>query len=147
MNRLLAVMLIPFLAFGNAFAHSHEGEFAPANHSERPHFHVEVNADVHGGHHHGDHHHHSEHRQSGLEHEASGQPPVGHDSDAVYLGVGHPFVPVAGTPRVAPASDCGCFLVAVPDGVAPIGHRSAACSNVFQRIGPPLFLLHAALRL
>lgn len=147
MNRLLAVLLVPFLAFGNAFAHSHEGEFAPADHSERPHIHLKSNSDAGGGHHHGHHHHHDEPCECGLEHEAGGQVPVGHDSDAVYLGVGHPFVPVAGTPRVAPTPVCSGFLAAVPEGFAPVGYRSVDRSNVFQRIGPPLFLLHAALRL
>ena len=145
LNRLLVALLIPFLAFGNAFPHTHGAEFASADHSERPHIHWESSS--HGTHHHGHHHHHDEGSQHDLEQEIDDQLPVDHDSDAVYLGAGYPFLPAPLGRSVDSEIDCVVFCTAVAScSAVPPRHR-VACSDPPHRTGPPLFLLHAALRL
>ncbi|WP_182868627.1 hypothetical protein [Stieleria mannarensis] len=150
MNHFLAFILFPFLTFGNAFAHFHQGEFAPADHASRPHIHV-------GGHHHAaDGHQHGDgiHVQTDAAHGEtllsqsvdSIDVPMDHDSTAVYLASDSDYACTAKPVDVQRELLQG-VAVGATDRFAP-ALTIAVDPPVERRTGQlPLFLLHAALRL
>ena len=87
MNRLIAILLIPFLVVGNSLAHSH-GVAAHQSHGQiRAHIHLGSGSghdhDDHGSHGHS--HHSHDHDHDGDNPDSTPVEPVEHDSDAVYL--------------------------------------------------------------
>ncbi len=143
MKRLLAVLIVPLLAVGNSFPHTHAVVDTVSHHAQRPHVHV---AATH--HSHGDHHHHG-HEEA--DRDQSDQPtnglPFDHDSNAIYLSGGQFFLPTSADSNAEIQLDCTGFVAS--------NHRlgSRDCQpdlmghEVPIRTGPSLFLLHAALRL
>lgn len=155
MNRVFAVLMIPLLASGNLFSHSHGMGIAPSDHGQRPHIHLGIASHSHDGHlgghgHTGrddDHHHDHEGGQRGGGAVPDDKAPVDHDSDAVYLISGKPFLPVSERANADTTPEPAGF-VAPSHGV----HASDAQPNRRDPAGsyptgPPLFLLHAVLRL
>lgn len=136
MNRFVTLLIIPFLALGNSFAHTHGDAHTDGDHGIRPHIHL--------GHLSRAHH---EHDHEGQDSECpTFEIPADHDSDAVYLGGGQLFLPHSEHQNL---SDTECF-----DGLSPrqafgfVESRSApVVHHLCLHEGPPLFLLHAALRL
>ena len=146
MNRLPAILLIPLLACGNVFPHTHGMANAPSDHAQRPHIHIDAGSNSHDTHPDGHHHHHGDDESAGKE-VANSQSPVDHDSDAIYLGSGHAFLPSSVGSIVDSAQEC-VGVVAANDYFSVATARTRhAVSAVANRGGPPLFLLHAALRL
>lgn len=143
MNRLIALSIIPLLALGTVFPHSHGNQYVESDHADRPHLHT-----GHSHHEHGDHHHaHSEESNAEDESSQERETPVDHDSDAVYLGGGPLFLHHVLDIRIdaAPAS----FENLAVTGALALGDLEHAITGHSAPIhdGPPLFLLHAALRL
>lgn len=143
MNRLVAILLIPFLLVGNALGHSHGiATHQSANHC-RAHIHVG------SAHHHGQHSHGSNGHRHGHDHE-SDKPesapvtPVDHDSDAIYVvSADDAYIP---TDRVL----FGVFyFVDAPLRILNDSRPSIprACTLIANTSELPLYLLHAALRL
>lgn len=138
LDRFVTLLIIPFLALGNSFAHTHGDGQVDAEHGIRPHIHL--------GHLSRDHHEHDHaHERQDSEH-FTFEIPADHDSDAVYLGNGQLFLPHVEHQNL---SDTECF-----DGLSPrqafvfVESRSAPVVHYLcLHQGPPLFLLHAALRL
>lgn len=130
MDRFVTLLIIPFLALGNSFEHTHGDGHANSDHGIRPH--------IHHGHGH-------EHDRQDSEHTTS-EIPADHDSDAVYLGGGQLFLPHSEHQNL---SDAECFDGLIPrHAFAFVESRGASVANhLCLHEGPPLFLLHAALRL
>ena len=154
MNRLLAVLMIALLACGNVFPHSLGKGDAPSDDAAPPHVHIGTASHSHQGHLHGHPHHQHQHQH---QHQAGGQSdgsdasenelPVDHDSDAVYLSSGQPFLHISAGSTMNIQLDC---IGLVAESYSSLAGRSAPHPigpAVLTRIGPPLFLLHAALRL
>ena len=140
MNRFVALLIIPFLAIGHAFPHSHEKAYALGDHAARPHVHIR-----HGTQDHADHHHHGDHCEQSDE--SANEMPVDHDSDAVYLSGGHFFLPHSDNLRGG--ADLDSFEYLSPRyALAAVEVRPFLVGyEVPVQDDPPLFLLHAALRL
>ena len=145
MNRLVAILLIPFLLVGNALAHSHAVAAHPSANHGRAHIHIGSAP------HHGHHSHESDDHHHGLDHENEEQesaqvPPIEHDSDAIYLAsTGDAYTP---TDRVS--TELGAFVyVDAPLRILNDSRPPAAlsCTLTASASGLPLYLLHAALRL
>lgn len=140
MHRLFALLIIPFLAVGQAYPHSHGGSCAQGDHTARPHVHI-----GHGTHDHDDHQHHD--HQGGESDGTTSDLPIDHDSDAIYVGGGQFFLPHTDTARSHVDVDLTAYpspdreLVNVERRPLVTGHPTP----VEKRL--PLFLLHAALRL
>ena len=140
MHRLIALLIIPFLAVGQPCPHSHGGSFAQGDHAARPHVHV-----GHGTHDHGDHHHHDHH--GGESDGTTSDLPIDHDADAIYVGGGQFFLPHTDNARSHVEVDITVFsrpdreLLSVEQRPLVNGHPIP----IEKRL--PLFLLHAALRL
>ena len=140
----MAVLIIPLLAVGNSFPHTHAGVDTANQHALRPHVHVAASHHSHDEHHH-DHGH--EEADSGQSDEPTNELPFDHDSDAIYLSGGQFFLPTSADSTAEIQLDCIGFIVS--------NHRlgSRDCQpdlmghEVPIQTGPPLFLLHAALRL
>ena len=143
MNRVVALLIVPFLTVGPVFPHAHGTERAESDHSARPHLHT-----GHSHHDHGD-HQHGHHDESNAPEESTpnAQTPVDHDSDAVYLSSGQFFLH---HPEVVQADiDLACFEKSTATNAFALSERVHAIASHSVQIhnGPPLFLLHAALRL
>jgi len=88
-NRLVAILLIPFLVLGNSFAHAH-GIVAQSP-IGKSYTHVHIGSSSHHGHHdheskgHCHHGHHHEHQDDEDHDDPIPVKPVDHDSDAVYV--------------------------------------------------------------
>lgn len=149
LQRLLAFILIPFFAMGNSLAHSHGSAAQSAPSQIRPHFHF--GSSLRHGHnhdafphaHHG-HSHRHEHKQP-----AAPLPsplPVDHDSDAVYL-VASEFLTTAADPARLLLRPETYVLLSV-EGVHAT-HRHLCCDLLpfLTDPGPPLYRVHAVLRL
>ena len=158
MNRLLTLLLIPFLTVGNSFSHSHGCDTDSGRRESRPHIHL-------AGHHAHSHHGHTPtaraHHGHGksyahVHHHASVidaddacsrlHTPEEHDSDALYVVSADYLLTSAvcssfASVDIAPYDDFGLKNVNL---ALPIGR---VCRGDFHASGPPLFLLHAALRL
>lgn len=116
MHRLVAILLIPIFAVGNAFAHSHGQSAHSLKEHGRAHFHV-GNESHHGAgheshdHDHGhslhDHHQHSHNENNDCRNSNAAQvaASVEHDSDAIYIPsvdlafncINRTSVPITGT--------------------------------------------------
>ena len=150
MNRLIVILLIPFLLVGNARAHSH-GMAAHQSHDHgRVHIHVTNTPHHHKHHSHesGDHDHGHDHESDAHEgeHELTPVTPVEHDSDAIYLASADDvYTP---TDRVSAESGSPVY-VDPPLCILNDPHPTAALACVLSARPSelPLYLLHAALRL
>lgn len=120
------------------FPHAHGDTLIDSDHSLRPHIHV-----GHSHHHHdGDHDHAHEPSDSGSIHA-----PLDHDSDAVYLS--------SGPLHLAVSKDVLATTQLELIGYVAVAESAGACyrdafrwrDRVQPSNQPPLFLLHAALRL
>lgn len=131
MARLLALLTIPLLVFGNGLPHSHGDTYANSDHGVRPHFH---HGCFHCDHEHDDHEHGHEDDQ---DHD--------HDSDAVYFSGGQFYLSHAAEIKVDSSSSE--YLVAACFDSSSLSKSYATAREVPIPGGPPLFLLHAALRL
>jgi hypothetical protein len=145
MNRLVTILLIPFLLVGNAFAHSHGAAACQSANYGRAHIHV-ASAPHHGHHSHDSDGHHHGHGHESDEDESVAVRPVEHDSDAIYLAsADDAFTP---TNRVSFELGCSCFfdapLCIVDDPRPP---AALSCAPTASSSELPLYLLHAALRL
>lgn len=129
LDRFVALLLIPILAFGQPPVHVHAEDGSDGGKS-RPHFHFWG---------------HSQHDASQSDHE-TGLPPEDHDSDAVYLNDGSAFIHSTVIPEF---SDDRCCSVCETSSPADPSQAvvSPAADPVLQGLRPPLYLLHAALRL
>ena len=132
MARLLAILTIPLLVFGNGLPHSHGDAYANSDHGDRPHFH-------HGCFH--SDHEHSDHEHDAHEHGHEDD----HDSDAVYFSGGQFYLSHAAEIKVESSSSE--YLVAACFDSSSLSKKHATVHEVPIPGGPPLFLLHAALRL
>lgn len=144
LKRLLALLIIPLVAVGNSFPHTHASVDAGSDHAERPHVHVASLHHAHDGH---DHHH--RHRDGNVEESQKPTPArlPDHDSDAIYLSGGQFFLPVSGDNPGETQLNCVGF-VASDLRLDGKGWRADSLGyEVPIRTGPALFLLHAALRL
>jgi hypothetical protein len=158
LNRLMSVLLIPLLVFGSLLPHAHACGDAPDDHSLRPHFHFSIGHHSHDDHHpphsHGRHrhgHHHADlddcDRDDWADGHLAGQAPASHDSDAVYLNGSQLFLFQTLAATNGPAAECvGTLLANVPTRAKTAG-RLSWDRSVASRSGPPLYLLHATLRL
>jgi uncharacterized protein involved in copper resistance len=158
MNRLLTLLLIPLLTVGNPFSHSHDCDTDSDRREGRPHIHLT-------GHHAHSHHghtyharlHHGHGNSSGhVHHHASAidtddacsrlHTPEEHDSDAVYVASVDYLLTSATCSAVASVdvAPCDDFGLMNANRALPI---RLDCRGDTYASGPPLFLLHAALRL
>ena len=144
MNRLLALLIVPLLVVGNSLSHTHAAIDAPSNCAERPHVHV---ADFH--HSHGENYHLHGDEDAGSDRSEQPTPEhwPDHDSDAVYLSGGQFFLPISVASLGELQLDCVGFV-----GSDFRLHGNGCRTDLLDyevpiRTGPPLFLLHAALRL
>lgn len=136
--------MILLLAVGNSFPHTHASDDTGNHHAERPHVHVGVSHHSHVEPHH---HHGHEEFESDQSEQPTDEYPFDHDSDAIYLSGGQFFLPSSVDSTVEVRLDCVAFVAT--------NHRLGSwdCQPDLTgyeqpiRIGPPLFLLHAALRL
>jgi hypothetical protein len=154
----MAVLLIPLLVFGSLLPHSHACGDAPIDHSLRPHIHFSIGQHSHDDHHrphsHGRHrhgHHHGDlddcERDHWADEHLAGKTPASHDSDAVYLNGSQLFLFQTSAATNGPAAECvGTLLANLPTRTQTAG-RFSWDRSVASRSGPPLYLLHAALRL
>ena len=144
LNRLLAVLFIPLLVVGNSFPHTHAGVDTVSNHAERPHVHVAASLHAHG-----EPHHHA--GQDDAETDQGEQPtherPSDHDSDAIYLSGGQFFLPTSADSIAELQLDCVGFVASDCRPSCTDCQTDLVGHEVPIRTGPPLFLLHAALRL
>lgn len=147
LRRLLAILLVPFFVVGNSFAHCHDtGPHASPGQS-RAHFHW--GSDAHHEHHHHqrDCDHESDHRHDHHDdcpHAAS--TPINHDSDAIYVTAVDYWFSAAqhGPPEIGSGDIVACYeddVPAIESTFRPDLRRYSHAS------GPPLYLLHAVLRL
>jgi hypothetical protein len=164
LNRFLASLLIPILAIGGALPHSHGGHVALAgeHHDGRPHVHLGVST-LPGHSHHDEHSHHGsdddcpyQARQAVCKEPAEntgmaihGEEPAtphDHDADAIYLTGTSVFTCVSPGIESLPQTSVGVYC-------AELGQMAArvVCSQSGESLPalstPPLFVLHAALRL
>jgi len=156
LQRLLAILLVPFFVVGNSFAHCHDTDAHSSPGQNRSHFHL-------SSHSHPEHHDHRSHRHShhprDCDHEhdhrhdhhhddcpLADSAPADHDSDAIYVSAVDYWFSAAQPSRIEIGSG---------DIVAHLEDDSHSTSQPFGRdlrrhslaSGPPLYLLHAALRL
>lgn len=152
LKRLLAILLIPFFVVGNSFAHCHDSGTHSSPGQSRAHFHF-------SNHSHPEHHDHRSHRHShhqrDCDHEHdhrhddashADSAPVDHDSDAIYVSaVDYWFSAAQHGPLEIGSGDILAFF-------EDDSHSSSQPLRLdFRRYslasGPPLYLLHAVLRL
>jgi hypothetical protein len=151
-TKILTILLIPLLVLGRSFAHVPCGAAHASQEDNRTHFHVGFDSNPshgdhdhshdHGSHSHGS-HSHGNHTH---DHESPASEQQEHDSDAIYL-----IVPDGefSTPNGL-AIDFAA--TAVFGHVAARISKPSLCMNryvaTFHRIhGPPLYLLHCAIRI
>lgn len=144
MNRLLALLTIPLLVVGNSFSHTHSVIDAPSNHAERPHVHVAASHHPHSEHHH---HHGEEGADSDQSEQPTPEPLPDHDSDAIYLSGGQFLLPISVASLNELQLDCVGFVASDLRLDGKSCRADLMGYEVPIRTGPPLFLLHAALRL
>ncbi|MEM0924593.1 MAG: hypothetical protein AAGJ83_01015 [Planctomycetota bacterium] len=141
MSRLVALLIVPLLAVGNSVGHTHGVSHSVDSHAVRPHFHCGHRVGQQSGHH--------VHVEEGdIRHPRSSgdDAPVGHDADAIYLPDGAFFFARPGGIRVA--ADCTSFAVLFfSSSVVQRPWENGVIELPARDHGPPLFLLHAALRL
>ncbi|MCU0718151.1 MAG: hypothetical protein MUC83_00490 [Pirellula sp.] len=146
-TKILTILLIPLLVLGNSFAHVPCGAAHSSQDDNRTHFHVGFGSNhahdghehshAHGSHSHGDHDH---------DNESPASKPNDHDSDAIYLVVPE-----------GEFSTPNCVTIDL-DASSVFGHVSTRlakpqvcldrCVETFSRFhGPPLYLLHCAIRI
>jgi len=129
---------------GNSFSHSHAAFDAPTNHAERPHIHVAASHHSHGERHH---HHGDEDAGSDRSEQLTAENFPDHDADAIYLSGGQFFLPISVASLGELQLDCVGF-VGSDFRLDGKGWRADSLDyEVPIQTGPPLFLLHAALRL
>jgi hypothetical protein len=146
-TKTLTILLIPLLVLGNSFAHVPCGAAHSSQDDNRTHFHVGF-----GSHHSHDDHEHSHdhdshsHGNHNYDHESSACDQDEHDSDAIYL-----IVPDGefSTPN---GVTIDFEATAVFGHVAECFSKPSLCLNryveTFNRFhGPPLYLLHCAIRI
>lgn len=168
LTRLLAILLVPFFVVGNSLAHCHDtaAHVSPSqgrahfhlgndshheHHRHQPHGHAHVHSHVHShGHSHGRHGCDHDRRQRHAHRPDDAQPasttPIDHDSDAIYVSAVNFWFSVS---EHGPLEFGACAVVACFDDYMP------AIQPPFRRnllrhslgSGPPLYLLHAVLRL
>lgn len=151
-RQLIVLLLVPFFVLGNSIAHSHSGAAHSSPAGGRAHIHL--GGTEQGNHHHGDHvndshehSHHGHHDQHDGQH-APTSPiiPADHDSDAIYL-IASDYLSIA-TQGSSVESSLNAIVMAVDFELdksrAPKGFEAPRTPVLF---GPPLYLLHAALRL
>ncbi len=156
MDRLVAILLMPFFVVGNSFAHSHGSAAHPSHSHGRTHFHVGSTIqhghehESHGHVHHSHSHSHSDDQKQNHARDDS-QPapvekPVGHDSDAVYVFAADFFAPVSDRSSME-VGQCAAFekVVDFLPAVRPPATRALKLRSTAPEL--PLYLLHAALRL
>lgn len=154
-RQLIVLLLVPFFVLGNSIAHSHSGAAHSSPAGGRAHIHL--GGTEQGNHHHGDHgndsHEHSHHGQHDQHDQHDGQHaptspiiPADHDSDAIYL-IASDYLSIA-TQCSSVESSLNAIVMAVDFELdksrAPKGFEAPRTPVLF---GPPLYLLHAALRL
>ncbi len=154
-RQLIVLLLVPFFVLGNSIAHSHSGAAHSSPAGGRAHIHL--GGTEQGNHHHGDHgndsHEHSHHGQHDQHDQHDGQHaptspiiPADHDSDAIYL-IASDYLSIA-TQGSSVESSLNAIVMAVDFELdksrAPKGFEAPRTPVLF---GPPLYLLHAALRL
>jgi hypothetical protein len=130
-TKILTILLIPLLVLGPSFAHVPCGAAHASQEDHRTHFHVGFDSN----HSHGDH-----------DHESPASEQQEHDSDAIYLIVpdGEFSTPNGLTIDFAATAVFGHIAARIS--------RPSLCMNrylaTFHRIhGPPLYLLHCAIRI
>ena len=160
MQRLVAILLIPFLVVGNSFAHAHGSAAHLSPGQGRAHIHV-GSTTKHGHSHesHG-HSHHSHGHDHGHNHgHANDQNPkrddskpaplektVDHESDALYVAAADLMVKT--TSRVSIEVDSCAVVESVAYCLSGIFMPSRLAHPLLAMTsGLPLYLLHAALRL
>lgn len=147
MTRLLAILLVPFFVVGNSFAHSHVDAAQTSSVASRAHVHV-------GGaheHHHGHSHHRHEDRQHEDRHDNARATcpqatPVDHDADAVYLTTPE-YIRSTSPDASAEQTSLSSDPLVGSDCYHSCLFRSFELDRSASSSGPPLYLLHAALRL
>jgi len=149
MQRLLTILLVPFFVVGNSLAYSHSQAAHASPSKGRAHFHFGS-----GGHHwhHHESHEHSHgrhvhrHRHEADDSQPTPTPPSDHDSDAIYVAAVDYVFSI--TERSVIHFAAGVVVTSVENDLAacnsPIGDHLQRYSPAS---GPPLYLLHAALRL
>ncbi len=150
MNRLVAILLIPFFVLGNSLAHSH-GTAAHQSPSEgRAHFHfVSAHQQAHDHNSHGHSHQSHSHEQAHESDDSQPAPieqPIDHDSDAIYIAI--PDFMVTTCDRTLIETGSFGFVETVEDyfaGIRPSPRRDFPQLATTTEL--PLYLLHAALRL
>lgn len=154
MRRLLSLLLIPFVAFGQAtwLAHSHDG-VESETHSSRPHFHLAESE-------HGHEHHHHDHQsdfpslEDGVDHESpslSWNCESKESGEAVYCSI-------SSAPNLSARKSLGDSLIEsswCSNGMH--GTEWLAMAGAYRRANSdppcvrpsdsPLFLLHLSLRI
>ncbi len=156
LHRLLAILLVPFFVVGNSFAHSHDSAAHSSPSPSRTHFHL--GDDSHHGHHHRESHGHS-HDRHGCDHthghrhdhetdesQTVTTTPVDHDSDAIYVAAGDFwFSPPEHGPQASGTYAVVTFVSDYVPIIQPPFRRDLRRHSLAW--GPPLYLLHAVLRL
>lgn len=148
MNRLIAILLVPFFVVGNSLAHSHGDATHRSGNGARAHIHI-------GGAAHDDHRHHGPHGHSqhhhAPEHDGGGPEsmlvdPTEHDADAIYLA--------AGDALFTASERCSLELETLVEPGTETVFLGVSCRSpgvltlrAGDPAGLPLYLLQAALRL
>lgn len=156
LRRLLAILLIPFFVVGNSFAHCHDTGPHSSPGQSRAHFHF-------SSHSHPVHHNHRSQRhpdhQKDCDHEhdhchdhrhddcpLADSAPVDHDSDAIYVSaVDYWFSAAQHGPLEIGSGDIVAFFEDDAHSSAQPIRRDLRRHSLAS--GPPLYLLHAVLRL
>lgn len=144
-TKILTIFLIPLLVLGKSFAHVPCGAAHSSQEGNRTHFHVGFGLN----HSHDDHEHshdHGSHSHGAHDHESPASKTHDHDSDAIYVVVPD-----------GEFSAPNCVTIDL-EATAVFGHVAACFSipqvllnrfaETFNHIhGPPLYLLHCAIRI
>ncbi|MFN7842411.1 MAG: hypothetical protein ACK5YR_04755 [Pirellula sp.] len=144
-TKILTLFLIPLLILGNSFARVPCAAAHSSQDDNRTHFHIGFGS-YHGHDDHEHNHDHGSHSHGDHDHDRPEDKPDDHDSDAIYLVV--PDGEFA-TPN--------CVTIDF-EAAAVFGHSAACFSKpqvflnrdveTFNRChGPPLYLLHCAIRI
>ena len=156
MNRILAILLIPFFVMGTPHAHSQCVVAHPSADYAHPHIHIgggsHHHPGAHGHSHHSQHAHsddwnpHEDHRQNEVSSDSHSCMPVDHNSDAVYFLAADALFTIA--KRCCLDNDMQVVISSASvDCRDDVLHQYSTQALQHGSAGRPLYLLHAALRL
>ena len=151
-TKILTIFLVPLLVLGNSFAHGSCSAALSSQDDNRTHFHVGLGSNhshdehehshAHGSHSHGS-HSNGDHDH---DHESPASKPHNHDSDAIYVVVpdGEFSTPNCFTIDFE-AATVFCHVAECFSKPQVFLNRYSETLNRFH--GPPLYLLHCAIRI